>query len=140
MWWNHLKYFDSWKCVLVLTGTFLVMLRMWSSRDNFDTKIRNCMTNIAVFNKVNKRNSTNIDAEDCMDFCISFWVLTCSVVRAIKRHWSANTKGVTNVIGTKQNLAAVLSVFLLTLQNSVYLIHWNSQIGYKKILLLINEQ
>lgn len=42
-------------------------------------------------------------------------------------------KGVTiDVIATKQNLPAVLSVFLLTLQNSVNLIHRNSQIGYKK--------
>ena len=48
------------------------MLRMWSSRDNFDTKIGNCMRNIAVVNKANKRNSTNIDTENCMDFCISF--------------------------------------------------------------------
>ena len=56
---------------------------MWSSQDNFDTKIGNCMRNIAIFNKANKRNSTNIDAEDCKDFCISFWVLTCSGVRAI---------------------------------------------------------
>ena len=42
-------------------------------------------------------------------------------------------KGVTiDVIATKQNLPAVLSVFLLTLQNSVNLIHRNSQIGCKK--------
>lgn len=30
------------------------------------------MRNIAVVNKANKRNSTNIDTENCMDFCISF--------------------------------------------------------------------
>lgn len=60
------------------------MLRMWSSRDNFDTKIGNCMRNIAVFNEAKKRNSTNIDAEDSVQgFCISFRVLTCSEVRAI---------------------------------------------------------
>lgn len=59
------------------------MLRMWSSRDNFDTKKGNCMGNIAVFNKAKKRKSTNIDAEDCKDFCISFRVLTCGGVKAI---------------------------------------------------------
>ena len=41
------------------------------------------MGNIAVFNKAKKRKSTNIDAEDCKDFCISFRVLTCDGVKAI---------------------------------------------------------
>lgn len=41
------------------------------------------MRNIAVFNKAKKRNSTNIDDDDCKDFCISFWVLTCGGARVI---------------------------------------------------------